>query len=162
MSVSLIWAMAQNGIIGVNNRLPWRLPADMAFFKAQTTGKTIVMGRKTWDSLGGKPLPNRHNLVLTRDSSFQANGAEVVHSIEEALTYAERGELMVIGGAHIYEQFLPYADKLIVTIIHHDFEGDTKFPPVNWDEFEKAEEIRGTRDERNDYDYDFVTFIRKM
>jgi dihydrofolate reductase len=90
MGISMIWAMAQNGVIGRDNKLPWRLPRDMAFFKEQTINKTVLMGRKTWESFGGKSLPNRRNVVLTRDQRYQAEGAEVIHSLEEGLQLAKQ------------------------------------------------------------------------
>ncbi|WP_138493494.1 dihydrofolate reductase [Paenibacillus pinistramenti] len=160
MSITLIWAMAEGGIIGRNNALPWRLPADMAFFKAQTMGKTVLMGRRTWESMNARPLPNRLNVVLTRDKAFKAEGAEVIHTFEEALKYAEQGELMVIGGAEIFKYFLPIADRLLVTIINESFEGDVVIPEFDWDQFRVVEEQQGVRDEKNPYKYKFVTYER--
>jgi len=159
--ITLIWAMSRNGTIGRNNQLPWRLPADLKFFKAQTTGKTIVMGRKTWESMGSKPLPNRHSVVITADASYVAEGADVVHSVEEALTYAERGELMIIGGAGMFQHFLPLADRLLVTRIEEDIEGDVFFPHFLWEDFELVHEEQGVRDEKNPYDYRFLTYERR-
>lgn len=159
--ITLIWAMSRNGAIGRNNQLPWRLPADLKFFKAQTTGKTIVMGRKTWESLGRKPLPNRHNVVITADASYTAEGADVVHSVDEALAYAKRGELMVIGGAGVFQHFLPLADRLLVTRIDEDIEGDVFFPHFAWEDFELVHEEPGVRDEKNPYDYRFLTYERR-
>ncbi|MFC3749810.1 dihydrofolate reductase [Paenibacillus sp. GCM10012306] len=161
MSISMIWAMDVKGVIGKDNSMPWHLPRDFAFFKSETMGKTMLMGRKTWDSLGGKPLKGRTSIVLTRDHSFTAEGAEVVHSLEEALEAAKRtDELMVIGGAEIYRIVLPYADKLIVTRIEHDFAGDTFFPDVNWDEWKEVSSTPGIKDEKNPYDYRFVVYER--
>lgn len=162
MTISLIWAMDENGLIGKNNELPWRLPRDFAFFKERTLNRTILMGRKTWDSLGGKPLPRRRNLVLTRDGSFDPAGAEVVHSLEEGL---EQGrvpgeELMIIGGSEIYRIFLPYADKLIVTRIDRAFEGDTYFPEVDWTLWKAVKEEPGIQDEQNTYPYRFMEYER--
>ncbi|EOS57227.1 dihydrofolate reductase [Paenibacillus barengoltzii] len=159
--ITLIWAMSRNGVIGRDNQLPWRLPADLKFFKANTTGKTIVMGRKTWESMGSKPLPNRHSVVLTGDPSFTAEGADIVHSVEEALTYTDRGELMVIGGAGVFQHFLPLADRLIVTLIDEDIEGDVFFPDFSWEDFELVHEEQGVRDEKNPYDYRFLTYERR-
>ncbi|NUU62795.1 dihydrofolate reductase [Paenibacillus agri] len=161
MSISMIWAMDIKGVIGKDNSMPWHLPRDFAFFKSETMGKTMLMGRKTWDSLGGKPLKGRTSIVLTRDHSFTAEGAEVVHTLEEALQAAKRtDELMVIGGAEIYRIVLPYADKLIVTRIEHDFAGDTFFPDVNWDEWKEVSSTPGIKDEKNPYDYRFVVYER--
>ncbi|RRJ65899.1 dihydrofolate reductase [Paenibacillus oralis] len=162
MSITLIWAMAQNGVIGRNNQLPWRLPADLKFFKAQTMGKTMVMGRKTWESMGSKPLPGRHSVVLTQDMSYRAEGADVVHTVEEALGYEKEGEeLMVIGGAGVFRLFFPIADKLFVTRINEDIEGDVLFPSLNWEDFDLVHEQQGIRDDKNPYDYRFLTYERR-
>ncbi|CAM4379456.1 MAG: dihydrofolate reductase [Paenibacillus macerans] len=162
MSITLIWAMAQNGVIGRNNQLPWRLPADLKFFKAQTMGKTMIMGRKTWESMGSKPLPGRHSVVLTQDTSYRAEGADVVHTLEEALRYEKEGEeLMVIGGAGVFRFFLPVADKLLVTRIDEDIEGDVFFPSLNWEDFDLVHEEQGIRDDKNPYDYRFLTYERR-
>ncbi|MDN4079540.1 dihydrofolate reductase [Paenibacillus polymyxa] len=160
MSISVIWAMAQNGVIGRDNSLPWRLPRDMAFFKEQTINKTVLMGRKTWESFGGKSLPNRRNVVLTRDESYQAEGAEVIHTLEEGLQLAQQEELMVIGGAEIYSLFWPHADRLIVTRIEETFEGDTTFPDLDWSDWTIVSETPGIKDDKNLYDYRFVVYER--
>ncbi|MBP1176677.1 dihydrofolate reductase [Paenibacillus sp. PvR133] len=160
MGISMIWAMAQNGVIGRDNKLPWRLPRDMAFFKEQTINKTVLMGRKTWESFGGKSLPNRRNVVLTRDQRYQAEGAEVIHSLEEGLQLAKQEELMVIGGAEIYSLFWPHADRLIVTRIEETFEGDTTFPEQDWNGWNIVSETPGIKDERNPYEYHFVVYER--
>lgn len=160
MGISMIWAMAQNGVIGRDNKLPWRLPRDMAFFKEQTINKTVLMGRKTWESFGGKSLPNRRNVVLTRDQRYQAEGAEVIHSLEEGLQLAKQEELMVIGGAEIYALFWPHADRLIVTRIEETFEGDTTFPKLDWNGWNIVSETLGIKDDRNPYEYRFVVYER--
>ncbi|WP_410768636.1 dihydrofolate reductase [Fontibacillus sp. BL9] len=160
MSVTLIWAMSQNGAIGRNNQLPWRLPEDLKFFKEQTTGKTMVMGRKTWESMGSRPLPNRRSVVLTADHAYKAEGAEIVHSVEEAMEFAKAEELMVIGGAGVFQHFLPLADRLLVTQIDEDVEGDVFFPHFDWSEFELVLEKEGIRDEKNPYAYRFLTYER--
>ncbi|WP_434659256.1 dihydrofolate reductase [Paenibacillus polymyxa] len=160
MSISMIWAMAQNGVIGRDNSLPWRLPRDMAFFKEQTINKTVLMGRKTWESFGGRSLPNRRNVVLTRDESYQAEGAEVIHTLEEGLQLAQQEELMVIGGAEIYSLFWPHADRLIVTRIEETFEGDTTFPDLDWSDWTIVSETPGIKDDKNLYDYRFVVYER--
>ncbi|KAF6579923.1 dihydrofolate reductase [Paenibacillus sp. EKM212P] len=158
MGISMIWAMAQNGVIGQDNKLPWRLPRDMAFFKEQTINKTVLMGRKTWESFGGKSLPNRRNVVLTRDQCYQVEGAEVIHSLEEGLQLAKQEELMVIGGAEIYALFWPHADRLIVTRIEETFEGDTTFPELDWNGWNIVNETLGIKDDRNPYEYRFVVY----
>lgn len=160
MSISMIWAMAQNGVIGRDNSLPWRLPRDMAFFKEQTINKTVLMGRKTWESFGGRSLPNRRNVVLTRDESYQAEGAEVIHTLEEGLQLAQQEELMVIGGSEIYSLFWPHADRLIVTRIEETFEGDTTFPELDWSGWTIVSETPGIKDDKNLYDYRFVVYER--
>ncbi|OIB04467.1 dihydrofolate reductase [Paenibacillus sp. LC231] len=161
--ISMIWAMGKDQVIGLNGTMPWRLPRDMAFFKETTLHKTILMGRKTWESFGSKPLPHRKNIVLTRDRSFTLTDDQgiVIHDVDEALPYAENAELMVIGGSQIYELMLPKADRLYCTFIDETFEGDTFFPEVNWDEWEIVEEVPGITDEKNPYAYRFVTFERK-
>lgn len=161
MGITLIWAMSSNGAIGLNNQLPWRLPADLKFFKSQTIGKTMLMGRKTWESMGSKPLPGRHSMVLTGDTSYVAEGAEVVHSIEEARKVAVDEELMVIGGAGVFKHFLPLADRLLVTRIDEDIQGDVFFPHFDWNEFALVHEEQGTKDEKNPFNYRFLTYTRR-
>lgn len=160
MSITLIWAMAKGGVIGRENRLPWRLPADMAFFKAETMGKTVVMGRKTWESMNSRPLPGRSNVVVTHDSSYKAEGAEVLHSLDEALRLGEQQEVMVIGGAEIFAWFLPRADKLLVTLIDEEIPGDVRMPELDLSSFKLVEERQGIRDDKNPYDYRFMTYQR--
>ncbi|WP_342426273.1 dihydrofolate reductase [Paenibacillus sp. FSL L8-0158] len=160
MGISMIWAMAQNSVIGRDNKLPWRLPRDMAFFKEQTINKTVLMGRKTWESFGGKSLPNRRNVVLTRDQCYQVEDAEVIHSLEEGLQLAKQEELMVIGGAEIYALFWSHADQLIVTRIEEIFEGDTTFPELDWNGWNIVSETPGIKDEKNPYEYRFVVYER--
>ncbi|WP_046226542.1 dihydrofolate reductase [Paenibacillus dauci] len=162
MTITLIWAQGREGIIGKDNDMPWKLPKDMAYFKQQTQHKTIVMGRKTWNSFGSKPLPNRKNIILTRDVSFEAKEVQVLHSVEEATQLAStEEELMIIGGSQIYKEFLNYADRLLVTRIEQDFEGDTYFPEVDWSEWTLVNTVPGIRDEKNDYDYRFEEYKRK-
>ena len=163
MSISMIWAMGKNQVIGLGGTMPWHLPRDMAFFREKTMGKTILMGRKTWDSFGGKPLPKRKNIVLTRDRNFTLKPEEgiVIHDIEQAKPYAADQELMVIGGSQIYEQMLPEADRLYVTFIDESFEGDTFFPEINWEEWTPVQEEQGITDEANPYSYRFVIYERK-
>ena len=126
MIVSLIVAASQNGVIGKNNRLPWKLPADLKRFKHLTMGHPIIMGRKTFEAIG-KSLPGRTNIVVTHQAGFQACGALAAHSLEEALRLCENSqEVFVIGGASIFEQALPLADRIYLTRIHQDFDGDTR------------------------------------
>ncbi|WP_127531538.1 dihydrofolate reductase [Paenibacillus kobensis] len=163
MTISMIWAMDRERGIGIDNKIPWRLPADMAFFKAYTTGKTVVMGRKTFESFP-KALPNRRNVVLTRTPGLALEGAETVGSVEEALSKygAAEEELVIIGGAEIYGQFLPYADKLLITEIEDTFAGtDAFFPAYDETKWALAEMREGVRDEKNPYVYRFLTYERQ-
>ena len=135
MRLSIVVAMDDNRLIGNNNQLPWHLPADLAYFKKLTTGKSLLMGRKTYDSIG-KPLPNRRNIVITRNSKISISGCEVVSSVEKALILTkDEDEVMVIGGASLCEQLLPQVNRLYITKIDGEFEGDIYFPQyddLNW------------------------------
>ena len=135
--LTLVAAMAANRTIGVDNQLPWRLPEDLKHFKATTLGKPVIMGRKTWDSIG-RPLPGRRNIVVTRQADWRADGAEAAHSLEEALALAGAAEeACLIGGADLYRQALALADRLCLTEIARDYDGDAHFPvfdPDNWRE----------------------------
>ncbi|MNJ60947.1 Dihydrofolate reductase [compost metagenome] len=133
----------------------------MNFFKQQTKGKTVVMGRKTWESLRVRPLPGRRNIVLTGDRSYEAEGAEVVYSVDEVLDIARNDDLMIIGGGSVYGQFIPHADRLFVTRIDAEFEGDVHFPPLDWSQFALAEEMPGMRDEKNLFDHRFMIYERR-
>jgi dihydrofolate reductase len=159
--LSLIWAMDQNQLIGKGNELPWRLPADLAFFKKNTQGHPVIMGRKTFDSLG-RPLPNRENIIISRDTELHIDNCVVVHSIEGAKLHVGDKKAFVIGGAEIYKLFLPYADELIVTRVHDTFEGDTHFPEVNWKEWTLMEAQQGNLDEKNVYAHTFETYRRNQ
>lgn len=158
--ISLILAMSQNRVIGKNNRLPWRLPADMAFFKQTTMGHPVVMGRKTYESIG-KPLPGRRNIILTRDRNFQAGGSEICHSIEEVLTMVRAGEeqeFFIIGGDSVYSAFFPMADRLYVTCIEHDFEGDAFFPEIDSRKWRLVSKTSGETNGKNPYKYSFLIY----
>lgn len=160
MSITLIAAMGRNRAIGIQNRLPWRLPAEMAYFKAMTTGKTVVMGRKTYESLG-RPLPNRRNVVLTRDTALALDGCEIIYSVNEALERYGDQELMVIGGAEIYSLFLPHADTLLLTEVEVDVEGgDAFFPIFNAEEWSLSASEYMDRDDKNAYAFTFKTYSR--
>jgi dihydrofolate reductase len=159
--ISLIVAMAQNGVIGRDNALPWRLPEDLKRFKEFTLGKPILMGRKTFEAIG-RPLPGRANLVLTRDRDWHAPGVIPVHSVEEALRQTRTcDELVAIGGAEIYRLLLPLARRIYLTHVHADIPGDTYFPafdPAQWDDVE----FRSLpADERHAYPLTFVTLERR-
>jgi dihydrofolate reductase len=159
-NLSIIVAMADNGVIGRDNALPWRLPADLARFKRLTMGKPIVMGRKTWESLPGL-LPHRTHVVITRTTDYRADGALVVHSLDQALAHvADVDEVMVIGGAEIYRQALPLACRLYLTRVHADVDGDARFPPFDPADWHEAWQEPHPSDERNDHSYTFVDLER--
>lgn len=158
--VSMIVAMARGRIIGKDNKLPWRLPADLAFFKKTTMGHPVIMGRKTYESIG-KPLPGRKNIILTRDPAFSAEGCETAHTSEEALRLAGADRPFVIGGSEVYALFFPLADTLYVTEIDESFDGDATFPPIDPNEWEMAASIPGKVDEKNKHPHTFVTYVRK-
>lgn len=155
-----VLAMAENGVIGRDNRLPWRLPADLRRFKAMTIGKPVLMGRRTFESLG-KPLPGRDNIVLTRDSTWAAPGATVVHSLDEALAAAgDATELMVIGGAEVYALCWPRLSRIELTRVHAHPGGDTFLDGVDWSGWQVVSEERHAADERNESGYSFITLER--
>lgn len=159
--ISMIVATGKERVIGQDNQMPWHLPADLAYFKKVTGGQTIVMGRKTFESIG-RALPNRRNIVLTTSPSFQAEGCEVVHSISDILTIGKNEkELFIIGGSKLYEEMMPYADRLYITHIHHSFEGDRYFPHYDEDEWTIVSCEKGHSDEKNPYNYEFVVYDRK-
>lgn len=143
MTVTLIAAVARNGVIGADGGIPWHLPEDFAHFKATTLGHTLVMGRATYDSIG-RPLPGRTTIVVTRNPEWSAEGVLVAHSVDEALAMRGDGQVFVAGGAEIYELALPYADLLLISEVHAEPEGDTFFPQV--DEGTWAETAREARE----------------
>ena len=160
--ISLIVAVDKNFLIGKNNALPWgKIPADMKHFREKTLRKTIVMGRKTFESIG-KPLPDRNNIVLTRDKAFEHAGITIAHSISEILKMAETEEIIVIGGALIYKDFLPHADRIYMTEIEGEFDGDTYFPSLNFSMWSKTQEKTQEPDEKNTYHLNFITLARKI
>lgn len=158
----IIAAMAQNRVIGIDNRLPWRLPADLAYFKSLTLGHHIIMGRKTFASLpGGKPLPGRTSVVVTRDANFAAPGCVVAHSIAEAIAAcAGDEEAFFIGGEELYRQALELADRLYLTEIRAEARGDAWFPAFEPSLWRETSRTVCRSDERNSYDYDFVVYDR--
>lgn len=161
MIISLIAAMGRNRVIGTHNKLPWDMPADMKRFRHLTRGKPIIMGMKTFVSIG-RVLPDRLNIVLTRDPDWQApEGAITAHSPEEAIKIAEgHEEVMVIGGEQIFRIFLPLAHKIYLTLIEHDFEGDARFPEFDIKDWRETERIPHEADEKNPYPYTFLTLKR--
>jgi dihydrofolate reductase len=157
--ISIIVALAKNRVIGIENRLPWHLPGDMQWFRRNTLGKAVVMGRKTWDSIG-KPLPDRRNIVVTRDAAFSAPGCTVVHSLDAALAAAGEGEVMVMGGEAIYRQVLPRADRLYLTLVDAEVHGDAWFPEFDWREWRESARTSMPADERNPFPYSFLILDR--
>jgi dihydrofolate reductase len=161
--IAAIVAMAENRVIGHHNQLPWRLPADLQHFKAITTGHPIIMGRKTYASLG-RPLPHRTNIIITRNPQWEAPGCIVVTSIEKALAHAAlmpQRELFIIGGADIYKQTLPSIQRIYLTIIHHSFTGDAYFPELPEKLWEQKTAEHHTADAENTYDYSFILLERR-
>jgi dihydrofolate reductase len=163
MKLSLIVAMDQKGVIGLNNALPWRLSSDLKNFKAVTMGKPVIMGRKTWESIG-KPLPGRHNIVVTRRRDFHLEDAavSVVHDLDGALAAAgEVDEVMIIGGAEIYALSLPRAKLVELTRVHAEVVGDTRLPEFSAAEWQEVARSEHPADERNDYPMSFITLQRR-
>ena len=162
MNLTAIAAVAQNGIIGNNNDLIWRLPDDLKHFKKLTKGHTIIMGRKTWESIGAKPLPHRTHIIITRNFDYEAEGAEVVSTIDEALEMAHADvQPFIVGGGEIYKLAMPFVKRLELTIVHKDFEGDTQFPDFDYDDWKEVGNERHEADERHDYAFSFLTLVRK-
>ncbi|MFV1973168.1 MAG: type 3 dihydrofolate reductase [Thiohalobacterales bacterium] len=160
MKLSIVVAMAANHVIGRDNQLPWHLPADLKHFKQLTTGKPILMGRKTWESIG-RPLPERTSIVITSDPDYTAAGCVVVHSIDAALRAAEHhDEVMVIGGSELYRQVLPQVSTIYLTRVHADIEGDAVFPKLDDSEWREVERTDCEPDENNAHVYSFITLER--
>lgn len=160
-NISLIVAMTPEGAIGKDNSLIWHISEDLKRFKALTSGHTVIMGRNTWNSLPRRPLPKRRNLVITHDSTFCDEGAEVVHSVEEALTaVAHDEEPFVIGGASVYRQFLPYANKIYVTWVWQNFDADVFFPKIDPTIFAVISESERFTDHDSKLTYSFSEYSR--
>jgi len=160
MTMTLIAAMGENRVIGKDGQLPWQLPADLKHFKAQTIGKPILMGRKTYESIG-RPLPARRNIVLTRNRQFSVEGVDVIYALEELEERVSHdSETMVIGGAQIYEQCLETASRIILTVVHGNFEGDTFFPIIDPNAWFLRDFSHHSSDERNPWNYTFYDIRR--
>lgn len=158
--MTFIVAMDVNRGMGWKGRLPWRLPADLAHFRKTTTGHAVVMGRKTWDSIG-RPLPRRTNIVLSRrPAPAEAEGVLWAGSPEEALRLAGNSQVFVIGGAEVFRLFLPMADRILLTLIHHEFPADTFFPELEEEAWRLVSSIPGITDEENPYSYTFLEYVR--
>jgi dihydrofolate reductase len=158
-TIAAIVAMAENRVIGINNQLPWHLPADLRHFKELTTGHAILMGRKTHESIG-MPLPNRLNLIMSRDPAYTAEGCTTVTSLDEALTEAAKHnhtQLFVIGGAEIYQLLMPQINQLHLTIVHQQVKGDALFPSIDQRQWKEIDKVRHEADEKNPIAYSFVT-----
>ena len=167
MLLSVIVAVAENGIVGRDNALPWHLPADLKYFKKMTLGKPIVMGRKTFESIG-RPLPGRTNIVISRNPVFVAEGVEVCSSVQEALTLAADvvsrdggDELVVIGGASIYSAAIPLADCLYITEVHAEVEGDAHLPAIDWSQWQEQSRQRHGASDPGGLDFSFVVYRRR-
>ena len=160
MKISLIAAMANNRVIGLNNKMPWHLPADLQHFKKITMGKPIIMGRKTFESIG-RPLPGRRNIIITRNQRYTQDSCEIFHTIDDALYALQtEDEVIIIGGAQLYEEFLPKADRLYLTLIELETEGDALFPEWNESEFSLLEQESHQATEQNHHPHQFLTLDR--
>ena len=160
-TISLIAAMGKNREIGDHGKIPWRIPKDFAHFKELTEQHAIIMGRKTFESIG-IALPNRRNIIITRQKDFHAAGCTVVDSLDAALSLAGNGEVFVIGGAEVYREALSKASRMYLTFIDADFSADTYFPEFDVDEWREVKVTSGIQDEKNPYHYTFVTFEKKF
>lgn len=162
MRVSLIAAVAENGVIGRGNALPWRLPTDLKHFRRLTVGHPVIMGRRNYESIG-RPLPDRTNIVVSRRSDFQAPGCIVVPSLERAFAACRpAAEAFIAGGAEIYRQTMDRADRLYLTLVHAAVAGDTFFPPIDWSAWREIARTRHAADERHAYAYSFVELERAI
>ncbi|WP_102027252.1 dihydrofolate reductase [Salirhabdus sp. Marseille-P4669] len=161
--ISLLVAMDNNQVIGKDNQLPWHLPNDLKFFKQTTLHHKIIMGRKTYESIG-RALPKRENVVMTTNKEYTAIGCEVIHSWDPVLTWNEENpeeELFVIGGYQLFKDAIPIADKMYITHIDDEFDGDTFFPTFSDQEWELVDKVKGLKDDENPYDYYFCTYMKK-
>jgi dihydrofolate reductase len=160
--ISLLVAMDKNQVIGKNNQLPWHLPNDLKYFKEKTLNHKIVMGRKTFESIG-RPLPKRTNIVLTSNPNYTQEGCEIIHSWDPVLKWNEKHpeeEIFVIGGYHLFKDAIHFADKLYITEIDEEFSGDTFFPRFSKVDWKLLSKEKGIKDKNNPYDYYFCTYVR--
>jgi len=164
MAISIIAAVAKNNVIGNKGKLPWHLPKDMAYFMKTTKNHPVIMGRKTFESIGKKPLPERTNIIVTRQEAYPAPGCLVAHSLEEALFYASISsyaeDIFIIGGSSMYEEGLTFAEKLYITEIDHEFEGDTFFPKINFSQWKEISRLTVEPDEKNQYRHSYIIYER--
>ena len=159
--INIVVSKASNNVIGAKNDLIWHLPNDLKHFKNITSGHPIIMGRKTFESLG-RPLPNRTNIVVTRDQNWSAENIEIETSLSKAIEAAQKidQDIYIIGGGNIYKQAMEFADVLYITEVHHEFDGDTYYPEIDSDEWEEVEREDFKKDEKHPYAYSFVTYKR--
>lgn len=157
--ISIIVAADENNVIGKDNDLIWHLPNDLKFFKNLTSGHTIIMGRKTYESIG-RPLPNRTTVIITRDRNYEAEGCVVVHSLTDALDKLKGADGFVVGGEQIYRQALPITDKVYLTRVHHKFDGDRHFPELG-NEWKEVASIPHSADEKHAYSFTFKTYEKR-
>jgi dihydrofolate reductase len=161
MIVTMVVAIGENNAIGKNNELLWNLPKDLRHFKTITSGHTVIMGRKTFESVG-KPLPKRRNIIITRNTEFAVEGAEVVHTIEDALELCKADEeVFIIGGAEIYKMAMQHTDKIYLTVVHENFEADAFFPEIDWNLWVETASEKHLPDEKNNLSFTFSTLERK-
>ena len=159
--ISMIAAMTPERVIGCDGDMPWHLPADLVWFKRNTLNKPILMGRKTWESIGSKPLPNRKNIIISRNNDLANNGAELADSPDRALSLVkDSAEVMIIGGAQIYSHFLPQADRLYITLIHASVGGDSWFPRYDHLKWQQSFVDERAADDKNAYDCTFMILNR--
>ena len=160
MITSIIVAMDMNRVIGKDNQLPWRLPRELQYVKQTTMGHPIILGRKNYEAIG-RPLPGRRNIVMTKDPHFSAEGCEIAHSVGDVYQLCEgEEEIFIFGGEQIYKLFLEKTDKLYVTVIHHEFEGDTFFPEIDYNQWKEISKVQGITDEKNPYTYFYHVYER--
>ncbi len=161
MTISLVVAASDNNVIGSDGGLPWHLPDDLRHFKRLTTGKPVVMGRRTYESIG-RPLPDRRNIVMTRDPDYAATGCDVVSSVGEVLDLAGATEgLMIIGGGQVYRDFLPHADRIYLTRVRANIEGDTHFPEIDEADWQLVSSEHHAADDQHRYAFDLMVFERR-
>ena len=159
--ISLVYAASLNGVIGRDGGLPWHIPSDLKHFKEVTLGKPIIMGRKTWESLPRKPLPGRLNIVTSRKTDFQAEGATVVHGFEAALIAGQAPEICVIGGAEIFQAFLPHAQRIYLTRVLADVEGDTFMPQISPEDWLETSHAAKQQGEKDSHAFETFTYERR-
>ena len=149
--------MSKNQVIGKNNRLPWSLPADLAYFKNLTMGHPVIMGRKTFESLG-RPLQGRENIIVTTNAQYQQPGCKIFHSLDESLAFSSGKQVFVIGGAQVYRQFMPHADRLYITLVNQIIAGDSFFPDINPAGWRLLSQTKGEKSAENPYDFSFLIY----